>query len=285
MLDTCSIYREARSLTIRQTVSADLISKAAAGPIRARSSTVRSQAIPRRILAACGCNLLGAHLDITNTTIADNTGTSDIGGLQLVDGGTATIHNTIVADNNGSVTGNIWGNVDTVSSYNLTNTWGSGGLSNTDGHHNIVLDSSVATGLAPLGDYGGPTRTHELTISSPAIDEGSAAYALPNDQRGLARLDVTGAGIDGWAVPDIGAVESPSRLTLSLSPVITVVNPNDDNYADPKADPNGFSLRERYTKLALLPVGLSPLTINVTHIAGAISLTHGTLVVALEVIQ
>ena len=47
----------------------------------------------------------GAHLDITNTTIANNTGTTDIGGLQLTQGGTATLNNTIVADNHGNVTG------------------------------------------------------------------------------------------------------------------------------------------------------------------------------------
>ena len=53
------------------------------------------------------------------------------------------------------------------------------------GDHNQV---GVATlGLAPLGDYGGPTQTMALLPGSPAIDAGTSIGALATDQRGVTR--------------------------------------------------------------------------------------------------
>jgi len=42
--------------------------------------------------------------------------------------------------------------------------------------------------LAPLADNGGPTLTHALLAGSPAIDAGDNFFALPTDQRGVARI-------------------------------------------------------------------------------------------------
>jgi hypothetical protein len=53
--------------------------------------------------------------------------------------------------------------------------------------------------LTPLADRGGPTRTHALSLGSPAIDAGSNVGALATDQRGPTR-EVNGQ-------PDIGAFE------------------------------------------------------------------------------
>ena len=68
---------------------------------------------------------------------------------------------------------------------NLIGTGGSGGLINgSDG--NIVLTSLAGLGLAPLGDYGGPTQTMALLPGSPAIGKGIAVAGITTDQRGFA---------------------------------------------------------------------------------------------------
>ena len=50
---------------------------------------------------------------------------------------------------------------------------------------NIVLTSLADLGLAPLGDYGGPTQTMALLPGSPAIGAGIAVSGVTTDQRGL----------------------------------------------------------------------------------------------------
>lgn len=59
--------------------------------------------------------------------------------------------------------------------------------------------------LGPLADHGGPTRTHPLLPSSPAIDAGINTGSPTHDQRGFIRL-VDGDG-DGIVVVDAGAYE------------------------------------------------------------------------------
>ena len=79
---------------------------------------------------------------------------------------------------------------ETVSSYNVIGTGGSGGLVNKV-NHNIVLTSLSTLGLAPLGNYGGPTQTMALLPGSMAIGAGLAANDAgtntpdTSDQRGL----------------------------------------------------------------------------------------------------
>ena len=51
---------------------------------------------------------------------------------------------------------------------------------------NIVLTDLAGLGLAPLGDYGGPTQTMALLPGSPAIGEGAAVAGVTTDQRGFA---------------------------------------------------------------------------------------------------
>ncbi len=61
------------------------------------------------------------------------------------------------------------------------------------GANNILTGNPL---LAPLGDYGGPTRTMPPLPGSPAIDAGGPT-TLATDQRGFPRL----------STPDIGAAE------------------------------------------------------------------------------
>jgi hypothetical protein len=59
--------------------------------------------------------------------------------------------------------------------------------------------------LGPLADNGGPSPTHALAHTSPAVDAGNASICPAVDQRGLVR-PADGNG-DGNAICDIGAYE------------------------------------------------------------------------------
>jgi len=95
--------------------------------------------------------------------------------------------------------------VDSSSSYNLIGIGGSGGLVNGV-NHNIV--GAAHPGLGPLQDNGGPTQTHALLPSSPAIDKGSS-FGSTTDQRGLPRPydNPRIPNAEGGDGSDIGAFE------------------------------------------------------------------------------
>ncbi len=143
---------------------------------------------------------------LTDCTISGNSG-SDGG---VYNGGTATLTGTIVAGNtNPSGASDIGGptKVSGSSSNNLIGIGGAGGL--TSGiSNNIVLTSLAGLRLAPLGFYGGPTRTIALLPGSAAIGAGIAVSGLTTDQRGLPRI------VGG--VVDIGAFES-SGFSLAIT--------------------------------------------------------------------
>ncbi len=95
----------------------------------------------------------------------------------------------------------------------MIGTGGSGGLANgVDG--NIVLTSLTGLGLAPLGNYGGPTQTMALLPGSPAIGAGVIAdypgttTPITTDQRGEP-LDTPN--------PDIGAFQTQGSTLIPLS--------------------------------------------------------------------
>ncbi|MFI5455528.1 MAG: beta strand repeat-containing protein, partial [Isosphaerales bacterium] len=121
-------------------------------------------------LANYGNSTSSGTISLTDTIVAGNTlngAPSDIGGIDPAD-----------------VTG----------SYNLVGTGGTGGLIGSD--HNLL--DVADPGLAPLGDYGGPTQTVALLPGSPAIGAGIAVNGVTRDQRGV---------LFG-SPPDIGAFES-----------------------------------------------------------------------------
>src|SRR5205814_4076910 len=64
-----------------------------------------------------------------------------------------------------------------------------------------TMAAPINPGLAPLGNYGGPTQTHALLNGSPAVNAGAipAGVTLTTDQRGLPRV------VGGQA--DVGSVE------------------------------------------------------------------------------
>ncbi len=170
---------------------------------------------------------------LTNCTVSGNTGTSDFGGIFLA--GTVALDNTIVAANTDSAGGtasDIGGSGTVSGSNNLIGTGGSGGLINgVEG--NIV--GVASPGLAPLGNYGGPTETMALLPGSAAIGAGTAVSGVTTDQRGASRP--TSGAVDIGAFQDQGytvAVSSGSpQSTLVSQPFnASLVALLTENYAD-----------------------------------------------------
>ena len=226
-------------------------------------------------------------LTIINSTIADNMGTADGGGLYLNQGAKATLHNTIVAanvDQGGTSDDDVraidGGYVDSTSSYNLIGVRGNSGLDN-DSQGNKVGSTTtpLVPELASLGDYGGPTKTRGLLEGSPALDAGNDDVAvdadevpLAADQRGGARrVDLLDVPQDGDYATDIGAYEAGASV------VLTVTIPDDelDDVTAPDLDFSDLSLREA---LALAAKLAGPVTITFSSdvvSAGVLELDDG----------
>ena len=138
---------------------------------------------------------------LTNCTVSGNSakgGRSGDGGGLYLSTGMDFLYNTIVAGNTvaaGTLASDIGGVSLVRGSNNLIGNGNSGGL--RDGVNGNIV--GVANPLiAPLGDYGGFTKTMPLLPGSPAIDAGTATRAPSLDQRGLRRVGAV----------DIGAFES-----------------------------------------------------------------------------
>ncbi len=134
-------------------------------------------------------------ITLTNCTFAGNAGAQAIANYY-----TATLANTLLADNlpancHRPVT-SLGHNLDDGDSCGLS---AAGDITNTQAL------------LGPLRDNGGPSWTHALLFSSPAIDAGSQAACPVVDQRGWDRpFD---GDHDGAAVCDMGAYELHSWRT------------------------------------------------------------------------
>jgi hypothetical protein len=149
-----------------------------------------------------------AYNTLDNVTLAGNTCTSSGGGIwtatQVQKNQDLSLTNTLVAENmNGygpsATEDDISGPVSSGSGNNLLGAAGGSGLVN--GINGNLVNVSTP-GLAPLGNYGGPTQTIALLPGSPAIDAGfpSTSPGTGTDQRGQPR--VVGSAVD------IGAFES-----------------------------------------------------------------------------
>ena len=183
---------------------------------------------------------LGDNFTFQNDTIADNiadTNTEGIGaGLQFSAIGLTTLKNTIVAGNlagpAGSPVAADFG-MDSAdydngltATYNLIGLDRSGLIPTATNYHNLVSSDPahpIDPGLAPLGNYGGPTQTQALLDNSPAIEGGDPNFnpaSLPNDQRGVGFNRVVDGNGDQTARVDIGAFETgnidPANNSLTV---------------------------------------------------------------------
>jgi hypothetical protein len=170
----------------------------------------------------------------------------------------ATLTDTIVAGNTSGGSASDIGGDDpghVTGDHNLIGPGGSGGIVGGS-NGNIVLSNLAKLGLAPLGDYGGPTPTMPLLPGSAAIHAGVAAGGVTTDQRGFP-LD---------SPPDIGAFQVQPGL---------VVNTNVGGVGSPSGD---LSLREALNLANTLP-GNSTITFDATvfHKPQTIELTAGQL--------
>ena len=158
-------------------------------------------------------------LTVTNSTISGNSAGDNGGGVSNFFG-TVTLVRTLVSGNTG-ITGpeissyGTGGTVVVADNHNLFGVNGMAGVVGfSPGTADLVPSAGVQLGniLNPvLAFNGGPTQTHTLVPTSPAIDAGGLACTdatgnpLLTDQRGKPRI-IDGNG-DGTARCDIGAFE------------------------------------------------------------------------------
>ena len=152
----------------------------------------------------------GTAVTLRHVTIANNhtaVGSNNPGGLRLGLGVTASLANSIIAQNVGSTQcagvvnlSSLGGNVVSDVSCGLTAV--------SDQEHTNPL-------LGPLQANGGPTWTHALLGGSKAVDSAEAAHCLPTDQRYIPRP--FGPACDSGAYEADGSEPSGgSRIFLPL---------------------------------------------------------------------
>ncbi|HUF54208.1 MAG TPA: right-handed parallel beta-helix repeat-containing protein [Dehalococcoidia bacterium] len=219
------------AVTISNTLISNNVADRGGGIFNAGTMTVESSTIAFNSARAVGGILTYFALELTNSTVTGNTATNNSSGV-FVDGGETipdfevNILNSTIANNPGN--DYINGLINRSDTGTVTNTIiANNGFSNCDGDiisggHNIGTDDTCSfnaagdlpnvpnAGLAPLADYGGPTKTISLLEGSPAIDAGDNAACPATDQRGVAR-PIDGDGVGG-AVCDIGAVETEDPI-------------------------------------------------------------------------
>lgn len=156
---------------------------------------------------AAGIFNQGADTWLTNVTLAANTATGGIGGLESKGSGSSKLRNTIVA---GNAPGNCGtGYVKTITS--LGNNLDSG---STCGFGSAGDKQNTDPRLKSLAFNGGFTRTVALMPGSPAIDAADNVYCGMYDQRGFSGppvSEILSRNVDGdengSIICDMGAFE------------------------------------------------------------------------------
>ncbi|MEO7099166.1 MAG: right-handed parallel beta-helix repeat-containing protein [Luteolibacter sp.] len=167
------------------------------------SITIRNSTFAQNsaVKGAAGINSYGFAVTIQNSTFTGNSG-----GAVYFSNGSLSINHATISGNTATSSG---GGIFSLDPFSLQNSIVAGNtapsapnISGTfTGSHNLTSGSPR---LAPLGDYGGPTKTMPPVPGSPAIN---AAWPpiLTTDQRGFFQEN---------DVPDIGAAEYQAAAEL-----------------------------------------------------------------------
>ena len=159
-------------------------------------------------------------LTLTSSTITGNTtnGAGSAGGLVNISAGaTSTVRNSIISGNTGPNNPDVSGSFASGGYSFIGKSNGSTGFTNGVNNDQVgTIASPKDPLLLPLGNYGGKTRTHALSVGSPAIDKGFS-FGSTTDQRGLLRPfdNLAIANAPGGDGSDIGAFEA--RLTVVMT--------------------------------------------------------------------
>ncbi|HMS09872.1 MAG TPA: choice-of-anchor Q domain-containing protein, partial [Pyrinomonadaceae bacterium] len=141
---------------------------------------------------------------MTNCTVVNNSSMNNGGGIE--NSGYLYTRNTIIGANTASGTSADWlGFLDSLGFNLVTNITGAEIFGEETG--NIY---NQTPGVLGLRANGGPTPTHMILRSSPALDAANPTVFLPQDQRGYSRPS-DGDG-NGSVLPDMGAVEFDASL-------------------------------------------------------------------------
>ena len=184
------------------------------GSLTVRNSTISGNTAGGNVGGGIHHTPYALNLALTHVTVTDNSSGGDGGGLSL-QGGAVTVVNSIIAGNR---VPRGMGGPDCSAGPAALLTFDYNLVGNTRycappaGAVGNVLDRPAR--LQALGHNGGPTETHALLPSSPAIHVGSNASCVPTDQRGQPRP--VDANRDGVA-PRHGLVRTGS-LTICACP-------------------------------------------------------------------
>ena len=166
---------------------------------------------------------------LTSVTVTNNRADNDNdasgtgGGINVVTG-TVTLRSTIVAGNfnEDGVTDaadDIAGTVDAASSFNLIGTGGAGGLVNATNNNQVgVADAK----LGALANNGGPTQTHALLDTSPALETGNN-FALTTLNGAIDNVTTTVTVTDASNIPAGLTIRVDSELMVVVSKLLNVL--------------------------------------------------------------
>jgi predicted outer membrane repeat protein len=211
-------------------------------------------------------------LGIANSTISGNIASGGAGGGIDNTGGGGSVSNTIIALNTATTGGpDVFGPFTSGGTNLIGNGTGavitpSGGPADQIG----TAGSPINPMLGPLQDNGGPTMTHALLSSSPAIDRGSSLGAS-TDQRGFIRRVDSPIIVNSVDGADVGAYEVQPDQLAGCSEINLTVNNNGDAGAG--------SLRSVLANAC----GGSRITFA-SGVRGAINLTSGEMLINRDVV-
>jgi CSLREA domain-containing protein len=193
------------------------------GRMRVVNSTVSGNQAPDAGGDGGGIRDLGAVLDIAHTTFSDNNAADQGDAVHLSATGTDTLRNSIVAEGASGCNGDF-----TTAGYNVdagSTCWGANGPGDVQ---------NQSPQLGALTNNGGPTFTHAIPGTSPAVDrvpaanctDDSGAVFLTTDQRGSERPSPPGGNCDSGAFELLvtpSAPQPPPTVPLTSSTPTTTV--------------------------------------------------------------